>query len=78
MFRTANVHETTVKRAHELARLAKKRKGRGEAKNSRVQSVVIDPRVWQTAMELANGDVTRIQVISETEVLVVNQSRKRV
>lgn len=35
----------------------------------------VDPEVWATALVLAHGILTRIERVSETEVIVHNQQR---
>lgn len=49
---------------------AKKRAGRGKQKSSKVTSVKVDKRVWEKAIEISCGDRKRIQIISDTEVIV--------
>jgi hypothetical protein len=39
--------------------------------------VKVDPVVWQTAMEIADGDRFRIEVRSATEVVVHNHSKRK-
>lgn len=35
-----------------------------------VHTLTVDRRVWATAMRLAGGDCKRIEIVSETEVIV--------
>lgn len=67
-----SLHERTVqdaeKHALTYARSAKPTTKR--SRNGRVVNLKVDRRVWKTAMELANGDGSRIEIISETEVRV--------
>lgn len=39
-------------------------------KGTPVKVVVVDPQAWRTAKRLAGGDCRRLEVLSETEVLV--------
>lgn len=39
--------------------------------------VRVDPRVWQAALDLAGGDVSRLTVVSPTEVTVHNSPDRR-
>lgn len=58
-------------RVHTYA--AGKRKRRtAQHRSSRVTTFAVDARVWATALELANGDVRRIQILSDKEVRVAN------
>jgi hypothetical protein len=38
-----------------------------------VTSVKPDPEAWELALRLADNDPRRLRVISETEIIVVNQ-----
>jgi hypothetical protein len=40
-----------------------------------VRAERVDPRVWQTALRLADGDRSRIRVISPRKVEVINAPR---
>lgn len=72
--KTTGVHEKTVKNAAKhTAENAPKRKGRGPSKSSSVNKITVDPRVWIQAKELAGGDIGRLQVVSDTEVIVNNK-----
>lgn len=44
---------------------------------NRVRKIQVDQRVWVTAMKLAKRDVTRLKVISPTEVIVLNASKRK-
>lgn len=43
---------------------------RTEVEPAPVEHIKVDPVVWQQALELAGGDVKRIQVRSASEVVV--------
>ncbi len=45
-----------------------------KSRNGPVVTIRVDPLVWAVALEVADGDVQRIKVISATEVLVKNNS----
>ena len=44
---------------------------------SEVQSLRPDPTAWKAALRLADGDATRLKVVSETVVIVQNRGRTR-
>ena len=44
-------------------------------KNSPVRHIKVDKRVWRKALQLAGRDLTRIQVLSSTEVVVHHPGR---
>jgi hypothetical protein len=46
-----------------------------DRRNGEVYSMQVHPRVWQTAVDLADGDWRRIEIVSETEVVVCNSRR---
>ena len=50
---------------------------RSAAKNSGVVVLKVDPRVWKTALDLADGDRQRIEVVNENEVVVHNHPKKK-
>jgi hypothetical protein len=73
-----NVHEKTVKRAQEHADKAKVYRIRtGHQHRTATHYVKVDSRVWETAMDLAGGDPTRITVVHATEVIVNNHSNRK-
>lgn len=41
-------------------------------KSSKVRHIKVDPRVWRKSLQLAHRDLTRIEVLSSTEVVVHN------
>jgi len=45
---------------------------RAAGRRHAVEVVTVDPRVWRTALELADGDALRIQVIHAEDVIVHN------
>lgn len=77
--RDARLHENTVQQAERHARSFRKRKGAasGHTVGGPVEHQQVEPAVWQKAMELAEGDGRRIEVISLTVVVVHNPGWKR-
>lgn len=75
----ATVHESTVKKAQALVdEQAKVHRIRtGHQHRTVTHYVKVDPRVWAAAMELAQGDSTRIRVVHAEEVIVTNHSKKK-
>lgn len=65
---TMKLHRETI----EAAERHTKKKKSGPHKSSRVITTSVDLRVWQTALEIAEGNRSRIKVISPTEVIVLN------
>lgn len=43
----------------------------------KMRTMQVDQRVWKTALEIAGGDRSRLVVRHETEVVVVNQSKRK-
>lgn len=75
-----NVHEKTVKRAQEHADSSKAKVHRirtGHQHRTATHYIKVDGRVWETAMEIAGGDPTRITVVHATEVIVNNHSNRK-
>jgi hypothetical protein len=58
---------------HALA-AARRRFSRAPRSGS-VQVVRVDPRVYALALDMAGNDPSRLQVLSSTSVLVLNQPR---
>lgn len=58
---------------HGLAAMKQQRRKPRRAEPVTVIKVL--PIIWEHAMQAANGDGTRIKIISATEVLVTNRSR---
>lgn len=74
----ATLHESTVKAAQQHVDAAKVHSIRtGHQHRTVTHYIKVDPRVWSAALDLANGDPTRIRVVHETEVIVTNQSRRK-
>lgn len=74
----ASVHEKTVQRAEELASSATIHSIRtGHRIRTVTHYAKVDPRVWETALRLANGDPHRIRVVHATEVIVLNPKETR-
>lgn len=44
-------------------------------KNGSVTSSQVDPQVWAAALKAADGDKSRLKIVSETEVIILNESR---
>ena len=71
--RRASLHEDTVKdAAKHVGAYSSKRRGRGPAKSSSVTRIVVNDQVWRTALALADGDRHRLQVVTDSEVRVLN------
>ena len=73
--RTSILHESTVKQADTIK--AKRRRTvairqatKHQRVNSRLTIIKVHPAVWRMAMKLADGNIKRIQVISDTECIV--------
>lgn len=75
---SANLHETTVQKAGELAASRRKvtRVTRSVVQTDTIEGFQIPKAVMDVALELAAGDITRLKVSRDGSVLVVNQSRK--
>ena len=43
-------------------------------KETPVEVIAVHPRVWKTVKKLSDGDYSRVEVLSETEILVHNNS----
>lgn len=74
----ARLHESTVKKVAAAAPRRKRKvsgKGTPAPSNGPVVHTTVQPEVWTTALGLADGCRARLQVISETEVLVLNNPR---
>lgn len=71
--KVVNLHPKTVTeyKSHE------KRKPRAKGKRNPVVDKSVDKRVWKKAMELAEGDATRIVNRKRDSVVVVNQSKRK-
>ena len=67
----ARLHPQTVTNYKEHARRAP-RKG---ARSSRIATLIVDPRIWGTALRLSQGNPRRIEVIDELTVIVHNNPR---
>lgn len=67
-----SVHPKTITEFSEKPKSSRKR---GSNKSSKITKVTVDPRIWETALKLAEGDALRIKVIHETEVIVLNHRK---
>ena len=70
--KTVRVHPTTVTKFSEgtvgrLVRRPSRDRRRGE-----MDAFIVHPFVWKTALGLCSGEVGRIEVISDKEVIVHN------
>ena len=75
MAKDASVHPktvTAVSRGEKLSGSVPKRARR----SSKVTLIAVDPRIWETAKKLAEGDPHRIEVINASEVIVHNHPRR--
>lgn len=70
----ARLHSKTVEDHHK--HIKGKVRGARKAAN-RVQTMKVDPRVWKKALQIAQGDRSKIIVLSETEVVVTNHSKRK-
>ena len=52
-------------------------KSRTRRKKNPVMVVRVDSRIWEKAMEIADGDTKRIQILSEEDVIVHNSYRSK-
>jgi len=52
---------------------AKKRKPRRKPRREPVETIVVDRRIWKTALRLSKGDPRRIKIISRTRVEIRNK-----
>lgn len=60
-----------IRKAFQVTRdAAARRRGKPRRKPAEVQVTRVHPLVWQTALELADGDATRIEIRTEEEVVV--------
>lgn len=71
----ATVHERTVRRAAEHVERAGEAPPRARAaearpRTSRAEHIVVDPRVMKTALRLADGDASRLQINRDGSVRV--------
>lgn len=53
---------------------AARRKTRGPQRNSPAIVVRVDPLLWAVALDMAEGDASRLRIHSANEVLVLNKS----
>lgn len=67
----AILHPETVTKAEDIIKERKAAKRKPRTKTD-LSKITVMPEIWQKAMELAQGDTTRIKVESETSVLVKN------
>lgn len=69
---TVRLHPSTVTNYEQFLRKVYR-----PGTNAALRVIQVDMRVWRAAMKLAKGDSTRIVVHSVTEVVVVNQSKRK-
>lgn len=65
---TARLHTKTVSEAASHV----KKPSRTPGKRAAITTTKVDLRVWRTALKLAQGDRSRIDVVHSTEVIVKN------
>lgn len=70
---SARLHPQTVTNYKGSIRKAPRKPG----KPSRITTLRVDPRIWEAALSISQGDAHRIEVISELEVIVHNNPRKK-
>gem|GEM_PF-1949195 len=72
----SGVSKTAAQKGHDnqmTGAKAPRKKGK-RSSNAALLRIAPDPRVWKVALELASGDTSRIQVVSEREVIVHNHA----
>lgn len=73
----ATLHESTVKSAEK--HIPQRRQSRGPHRGSRGSNpaiiIKVDPAVMEEAKRLAGGDMSRVRILSATEVVVENPRR---
>jgi hypothetical protein len=77
----ATVHEKTVQKAEEHIKAAatkpKRRRRKPVRKATTSKQITVDPRVMEKAKELCDGQFSRLQIVSETEVIILNPGAKK-
>lgn len=77
----ATLHESTVQRAEEatreMAKIGRSRRATTYTAAKTTKHIKVHPLVWEKALELAQGEPSRIKIISRTEVVVMNASHSR-
>lgn len=69
--KTASLDEKTVQKvARDEIDIPVIVRARGTGKNSRVKTRTVHPSVWKEALRLAEGNIARIKIINENEVIV--------
>jgi len=74
--KTVKVHEKTVQNAANVVPLRRPRKPARKAGNM-IGHIKIDERVWKVVMRLCKGNTERLEIVSETEVVVHNNKNWR-
>lgn len=69
------LHPETVSKGEELAKEAKRNKRKPYKPRIKTDHIKVDPRVWEKAMELAEGEHRRLYVQSSTEIIVMNNPK---
>lgn len=71
MSKDATLHEKTVQKvARDAVSLPKRKRATARRRAINTRNIRVDGRVWKVARELAAGDLTRLEIISEREVIV--------
>lgn len=61
---------------HKPAKITRKNKPRPKGPIN-PKSVKVDERIMETVRELTKGDMSRIQIVSETEVIIYNSAQHK-
>lgn len=75
--RDASIHPRTVTDLSKNRVKTRKASPRTRSKNGKVNHIKVDLRVWKKAVQLAGKEMTRIEVISATDVIVHNPGWKK-
>jgi hypothetical protein len=77
--RVANLAESTVQAIArgEVAAVVRRRRTAAAPRNGAVEVVTVDAEVMALARDLADGDMSRIEIKSATEVVVHNHNPRR-
>lgn len=72
--REASLHEKTVQGvAREGVEQPRRTRGPDKRTRQRTQRTKVHPIVWEYALRVSDGDLSRIEVRSETEVVIWNR-----
>jgi hypothetical protein len=74
----ASVHPKTVTKVSKGHHTKAKPKRKPARKHPKLEvHIKVDPRVWEKALELCEGEPSRIEVISSEEVIVHNSGWRK-